>query len=108
MTGARPRVVLLRGHHANVWDLEPWSRLLDEFDVSVLVTGTNVYQTEGLAIPAVRVATPRDLSPARHASRAGSPTSPASATWTSSGTSPAPPSSTAPRSAPGTARRRRS
>lgn len=63
MTAARPRVVLLRGHHANVWDLEPWSRLLDEFDVSVLVTGTNVYQTDGLAIPSVRVATPRDRIP---------------------------------------------
>lgn len=60
---ARPRVVLLRGHHANVWDLEPWSRLLDEFDVSVLVTGSNVYQTDGLAIPAVPVRTPRDAVP---------------------------------------------
>lgn len=62
-SAARPRVVLLRGHHANVWDLEPWSRLLDEFDVSVLVTGANVYQTSGLSIPAVTVRTPRDRVP---------------------------------------------
>ncbi len=59
----RPRVVLLRGHHANVWDLAPWGLLLDEFDVSVLVTGSNVHQVEGLAIPAVPVRTPRDVLP---------------------------------------------
>jgi len=59
----RPRVVLLRGHHANVWDLAPWGLLLDEFDVSVLVTGSNVHQVEGLAIPAVAARTPRDVLP---------------------------------------------
>lgn len=59
----RPRVVLLRGHHANVWDLAPWGLLRDEFDVSVLVTGSNVHQVQGLAIPAIRVRTPRDLLP---------------------------------------------
>jgi len=59
----RPRVVLLRGHHANVWDLAPWGLLLDEFDVSVLVTGSNVHQVEGLAVPAVSVRTPRDVLP---------------------------------------------
>lgn len=59
----RPRVVLLRGHHANVWDLAPWGLLQDEFDVSVLVTGSNVHQVEGLAIPAVSVRTPRDVLP---------------------------------------------
>jgi len=59
----RPRVVLLRGHHANVWDLAPWGLLRDEFDVSALVTGSNVHQVDGLAIPAVRVRTPRDVLP---------------------------------------------
>jgi glycosyltransferase involved in cell wall biosynthesis len=59
----KPRVVLLRGHHANVWDLAPWGLLGDEFDVSVLVTGSNVHQVEGLSIPAVTVRTPRDLLP---------------------------------------------
>jgi glycosyltransferase involved in cell wall biosynthesis len=66
MSGAgtdRPRVVLLRGHHANVWDLAPWRLLQDEFDVTVLVTGSNVHQLDGLAIPALRVRTPRDALP---------------------------------------------
>lgn len=63
VAGAKPRIVLLRGHHANVWDLAPWGLLLDEFDVSVLVTGSNVHQAEGLAIPAVKVRTPRDKLP---------------------------------------------
>ena len=60
---ARPRVVLLRGHHANVWDLRPWELLLDEYDVRVLVTGSNLHQTEGLALPVEHVRTPRDVLP---------------------------------------------
>jgi glycosyltransferase involved in cell wall biosynthesis len=59
----RPRVVLLRGHHANVWDLAPWSLLADEFDVQVLVTGSNVHQVDGLAVPSVAARTPRDALP---------------------------------------------
>ena len=62
-TDARPRVVLLRGHHANVWDLAPWGLLTDDYDVTVLVTGSNVHQVDGLAIPAVHVRTPRDVLP---------------------------------------------
>jgi hypothetical protein len=59
----RPRVVLLRGHHANVWDLRPWERLRDEYDVAVLVTGSNVHQVDGLGLEIVRVSTPRDALP---------------------------------------------
>ena len=61
--GARPRVVLLRGHHANVWDLRPWERLRDEYDVAVLVTGSNVHQVQGLELEIVPVRTPRDALP---------------------------------------------
>jgi glycosyltransferase involved in cell wall biosynthesis len=60
----RPRVVLLRGHAANVWDLRPWERLADEFDVAALVTGSNLHQVEGLGIELVPVRTPRDALPA--------------------------------------------
>jgi glycosyltransferase involved in cell wall biosynthesis len=63
-SAARPRVVLLRGHHANVWDLRPWERLSDDFDVSVLVTGSNLHQVSGLEIDVVSVRTPRDSLPA--------------------------------------------
>ncbi len=63
----RPRVVLLRGHHANVWDLRPWERLTDDYEISVLVTGSNVHQVEGLELPLVKVRTPRDYLPAGRA-----------------------------------------
>ena len=67
---ARPRVVLLRGHHANVWDLRPWQLLSDDFDVSVLVTGSNLHQVSGLEIDIVSVRTPRDFLPAGRAAGA--------------------------------------
>jgi glycosyltransferase involved in cell wall biosynthesis len=62
-TARRPRVVLLRGHHANVWDLRPWERLRDDYDVAVLVTGSNMHQVEGLELEIVSVRTPRDVLP---------------------------------------------
>jgi glycosyltransferase involved in cell wall biosynthesis len=66
----RPRVVLLRGHNANVWDLRPWERLGDEFAVSALVTGSNLHQVEGLGIELVEVRTPRDALPGGRAAGA--------------------------------------
>ena len=48
------RVVLLRGHEANVWDLASWERLTDRYDVEVLVTGSNLYSLDGLALPVRR------------------------------------------------------
>jgi glycosyltransferase involved in cell wall biosynthesis len=67
---AKPRVVLLRGHHANVWDLRPWERLQADFDVSVLVTGSNLHQVSGLEVEVVPVRTPRDALPAGRAAGA--------------------------------------
>jgi glycosyltransferase involved in cell wall biosynthesis len=66
----RPRVVLLRGHHANVWDLRPWERLRDDYEVAVLVTGSNVHQVEGLELEIVPVRTPRDVLPGQRAAGA--------------------------------------
>ncbi|MBA3348662.1 MAG: glycosyltransferase family 4 protein [Actinobacteria bacterium] len=60
---SRPRVVLLRGHNANPWDLRPWERLRDEFDVRVLVTGSNRYDLEDLDLPVIHCAARRDLLP---------------------------------------------
>ena len=60
---SRPRVVILRGHNANPWDLRPWELLRDEFDVSVLVTGSNRYDLEDLALPVVRGRALRDRLP---------------------------------------------
>ena len=63
----RPRVVLLRGHNANPWDLRPWELLRDEFEVVVLVTGSNVFDLEDLELEVVRVKAVRDLLPAGRA-----------------------------------------
>jgi len=60
---SRPRVVVLRGHNVNVWDLRPLERLTGEYDVSVLLTGSNLHQVEGLGLPIVPARTPRDSLP---------------------------------------------
>lgn len=60
----RPRVVLLRGHNANVWDTRPFEPLADAYDVSVLVTGSNLHDLTGLGVARVDVASPRDRLPA--------------------------------------------
>jgi hypothetical protein len=60
---SRPRVVLLRGHSANPWDLRPWELLRDEYDVRVLVTGSNTFDVSGLGLPVERVRAVRDLLP---------------------------------------------
>ena len=44
----RPRVVVLRGHSANPWELRPWELLADRFDVRVLATGSNAFDLDSL------------------------------------------------------------
>lgn len=60
---SRPRVLLLRGHNANPWDLRPWELLRDELDVSVLVTGANRFDLEDLDLHVARGAARRDRLP---------------------------------------------
>jgi glycosyltransferase involved in cell wall biosynthesis len=60
---SRPRVVLLRGHNANPWDLRPWEQLQDEYDVTVLLTGSNRFDLENLDLPVVRARALRDRLP---------------------------------------------
>jgi glycosyltransferase involved in cell wall biosynthesis len=62
--------VLLRGHSANPWDLGPWELLADDHDVSVLVTGSNLYDVDGLRLRRDRVRTPRDVLPGGRAAGA--------------------------------------
>ncbi|HZU20857.1 MAG TPA: glycosyltransferase [Gaiellaceae bacterium] len=59
----KPRVVLLRGHSANPWDLRPWELLRDRFDVRVLVTGSNAFDLSGLDLPVEHVGALRDRFP---------------------------------------------
>jgi glycosyltransferase involved in cell wall biosynthesis len=63
----KPRVVLLRGHSANPWDLRPWELLAGDFDVRVLVTGSNAFELGSLAVRAERVGALRDRVGARAA-----------------------------------------
>lgn len=60
----KPRVDILRGHNANVWELRIWERLADDFDVRALVTGSNLHEVGQLGIEVVEVKTPRDALPA--------------------------------------------
>jgi glycosyltransferase involved in cell wall biosynthesis len=53
----------LRGHNANPWDLRPWELLRDDFDVSVLVTGSNRFDLEDLDLHVRPVRTIRDRLP---------------------------------------------
>ena len=59
----RPRVVLLRGHQVNPWDLRPWEELGDRFDVVCLVPASNLYDTEPLRLRKIRVRALSDLAP---------------------------------------------
>jgi glycosyltransferase involved in cell wall biosynthesis len=59
----RPRVVVVRGHQANSWHLRPWRHLQDEFEVVVVRTPSNWFDTELLGVPTVEARTIRDLLP---------------------------------------------
>jgi glycosyltransferase involved in cell wall biosynthesis len=56
-----PRVVLLRGHNVNPWELRPWERLAERFDVRVLVTGSNRFDLSGLGLRREPIRAMRDL-----------------------------------------------
>ncbi len=59
----RPRVVVLRGHSANPWDLRPWESLRERFDVKVLVTGSNLFGVDDIGLERENVRAMRDLLP---------------------------------------------
>jgi glycosyltransferase involved in cell wall biosynthesis len=67
---SRPRVVLLRGHNVNVWDLRPFEALDDAYDASVLVTGSNLHNLAGMALKQVQISSPRDRIPGGRAAGA--------------------------------------
>jgi glycosyltransferase involved in cell wall biosynthesis len=58
-----PRVVVLRGHSANPWELGAWELLTDRFDVTVAVTGSNAYDVSTLGLPRRPVRAVRDRLP---------------------------------------------
>lgn len=60
---SRPRVVLLRGRSVNPWELRPWERLSEDFDVEVLVPGGNLYDVTELSLRLTPVRTVSDRLP---------------------------------------------
>lgn len=60
---SKPSVVILRGHNAGVWELRIWERLTEDFDIRVLVTGSNLHEVGQLDLDVVEVPTPRDAFP---------------------------------------------
>jgi glycosyltransferase involved in cell wall biosynthesis len=59
----RPRIVLLRGHSANPWELRAWELLSDRYDVRVLVTGSNAFDLDSVELRVERVGALRDRLP---------------------------------------------
>jgi glycosyltransferase involved in cell wall biosynthesis len=57
-----PRVLIVRGHQATPWELAPWQKLPERFEVSFLLTRSNRFATpQGLRPERVRAL--RDLLP---------------------------------------------
>ena len=67
----RRRIVLLRGQHVNPWDLRPWELLTDQFDITCIVTGSNLYEVDSLRVPKIAVKALSDLVPSRRVRAAG-------------------------------------
>ncbi len=63
-------MILVRGYSVNPWDLRPWERLRDDFDVRVLVTGSNDYAVDLVTLKQVEVRATRDLLPRSRISNA--------------------------------------
>ena len=59
----RPRVLVVRGHQANPWELRPWEELLDRYDVSYLRTDSTMFDTSLLRLPARPARAVRDVLP---------------------------------------------
>ena len=60
---AKPRIVVLRGHHHNVAELRSWELLRDRYDVAVGETGSNRQDVSTLGLERARVRARRDLLP---------------------------------------------
>lgn len=62
---ARPRVVILRGHQANPWELAPWREpaIADAYEVSFLRSRRGWFDTSGLGLSSSTAWTARDLLP---------------------------------------------
>jgi glycosyltransferase involved in cell wall biosynthesis len=62
MTGARPRVVVVRGHQATPWEMRMWDRLDDRFELAYLSTANNRFEVGEGALPNLTEIRARTLS----------------------------------------------
>jgi glycosyltransferase involved in cell wall biosynthesis len=58
------KVLVVRGHQANPWELRPWELLPSRFEVSYLATGSGWFSTSGVNLRSRRAPTMRDVLPA--------------------------------------------
>jgi glycosyltransferase involved in cell wall biosynthesis len=56
----RPRVIVLRGHNANPWDLRPWGLLGSRYEITALVTESNAFAAAVLPVSVRTVGSRRD------------------------------------------------
>lgn len=59
----RPRVVVLRGHQTNPWELRPWEDIGDRYDVAYLSSRRSWFDTGALRLRAIPTPTLRSLLP---------------------------------------------
>jgi glycosyltransferase involved in cell wall biosynthesis len=59
----RPKVIVLRGHLTNPWDLQSWQHLTARFDVVTPVTRSSVFDVSRLPVERVKVRALRDFLP---------------------------------------------
>ena len=57
------KVLVVRGHQANPWELRPWELLPERFEVTYLETGSGWFSTSGVDLPARRARAMRDVLP---------------------------------------------
>jgi len=58
-----PRVLVVRGHQANPWELRPWELLPQRFDVEYLATERGEFDTSRVALPGRPARALRDVLP---------------------------------------------
>jgi glycosyltransferase involved in cell wall biosynthesis len=58
-----PRILIVRGHLVNPWELGPWAELPQRFDVSYLLTGSNRFDLPDPRLAPVRTRSLREMLP---------------------------------------------
>ena len=59
----KPRIIILRGHQVNPWELGPWEELGHDFDVRYLATRSGWFDASALSLPPIAAPALRDLLP---------------------------------------------